>query len=135
MGRLTAAWHNSYNMTFMIGSVSQFSRSGVPDSLRHHGLQHTRLPCPSPTPRACSDLRPLSWWCQPTISSSVTPSPSAFNLSWHQRLFQWDACFIFKNKMKINIIKTQPIETVHTNNRPREGMFYQITTIFNGELK
>jgi len=37
--------------------------------------------------------------------------------------------------MKINKIKAQPIETVHINNRPREGMFYQITTIFNGELK
>ena len=36
-----------------------------------HGLQHTRIPCPSPTPRACSNLGPLSWWCQPTISSSV----------------------------------------------------------------
>ena len=63
------------------------------------------------------------------------PSPSAFSLSWHQRLFQWDACFIFKNKMKINKIKAQPVKTVHINNRPREGMFYQITTVFNGELK
>ena len=49
----------------------QFSRSVVPDSLRPHGLQHTRTPCPSPTPRACSNSCPLSRWCQPTISSSV----------------------------------------------------------------
>ena len=41
------------------------------DSLQCHGLQHTRIPCPSPTPRACSNLGPLSWWCQPTISSPV----------------------------------------------------------------
>ena len=36
-----------------------------------HGLQHTRLSCTSPTPRACSNSCPSSWWCYPTISSSV----------------------------------------------------------------
>ena len=41
-----------------------------------HGLQHGRLPCPSPTPRTCSNLRPLSWWWHPTISSSVVPFSS-----------------------------------------------------------
>ena len=41
------------------------------DSLHPHGLRHTRLPCPSPTPRACSNSCPLSWWCYPTIWSSV----------------------------------------------------------------
>ena len=41
-----------------------------------HGLQHARLPCPSPSPRACSNLCPLSWWCHPTISSSVVPFSS-----------------------------------------------------------
>ena len=43
----------------------------MPDSLWPHGLQHTRLPCLSPTPRACSNLYPSSRWCHPTISSSV----------------------------------------------------------------
>ena len=51
----------------------QFSCSVVSNSLRSHGLQHTRLPCPSPTPRACSDSCPSSQWCHPTISSSVIP--------------------------------------------------------------
>jgi len=41
------------------------------DSLWPHGLQHTRLPCPSPSPLAFSNLRPLSQWCHPTISFSV----------------------------------------------------------------
>ena len=41
------------------------------NSLQPHGLQHVRPPCPSPTPRACSDSCPLSHWCHPTISSSV----------------------------------------------------------------
>ena len=49
----------------------QFSRSVVSDSLWLHGLQHTRLPWPSPTPGAYSNSYPLSQWCHPTISSSV----------------------------------------------------------------
>ena len=50
-----------------------FSRSVVSNSLRPHGLQFARLPCPSPSPRACSSSCPLSWWCHPIISSSVVP--------------------------------------------------------------
>ena len=49
----------------------QFSCSVASDSLQPHGLQRTRLPCPSPTPRACSNSWPSSQWCHPTISSSV----------------------------------------------------------------
>ena len=60
-------------MTFFYGSFSQFSRSVMSDSLRSHGLQHTRLPCPSPSLRACSNSCPLNWWCHPTISFSVIP--------------------------------------------------------------
>ena len=45
----------------------------VSDCLRPHGLQYTRLPCPSPTPRAYPDSCPLNQWCHPTISSSVIP--------------------------------------------------------------
>ena len=54
----------------------QFSHSVISDSLRPHGLQHARLPCPSPTPRACSNSCPSSHWCHPTISSSVIPFTS-----------------------------------------------------------
>ena len=57
------------------------------DSLQLHGLQHARLPCPSPTPGAFSYSWLLSWWCiQP---SHPLLSPSFFNLSQHQGLFQW----------------------------------------------
>ena len=66
----------------------QFSHSVVSDSLRPHGLQHTRLPCTSLSPRACSNSCLSSWWCHPTISLS-SPSCPAFNLSQHQGLFQW----------------------------------------------
>ena len=54
----------------------QFSSSVVSDYLPPHGLQHTWLPCPSPTPRACSNSCPSSWWCHPTISSSIIPISS-----------------------------------------------------------
>ena len=59
----------------LLSSV-QFSGSVVSDSLQPHGLQHTRTPCPSPTPRVYSTSRPLSRWCHPTISSSVVPFSS-----------------------------------------------------------
>ena len=51
----------------------QVSCSLMSNSLRHHELQHTRPPCPSPTPRVHSNPCPLSRWCHPTISSSVIP--------------------------------------------------------------
>ena len=54
----------------------QFNCSGVSNSLWLHGLQHTRLCCPSPTPRACSNSCPSSQWYHPTISSSVIPFSS-----------------------------------------------------------
>ena len=52
------------------------SRSVVSDSLRRHELQHSRPPCPSPTPRVHSNSCPLSHWCHPAISSSVIPFSS-----------------------------------------------------------
>ena len=67
----------------------QFSRSVVSNSLWSYGLQQTRLPCPSPTPGACSNSHPSSQWCHPTISSchpllllpSIFPSIRVFSLS------------------------------------------------------
>ena len=69
-------------------------------TLRLHGLQHTRLTCPSPSPGVRSISCQLSWWCHPTISSSVTPSPpasirvfsneSAFHIRWSN---YWSFCF------------------------------------------
>ena len=57
-------------------SSVQFSRSVVSNSLRPHGLQHIRIPCPSPTLEACSNSCPLHRWCHPTISSFVIPFSS-----------------------------------------------------------
>ena len=54
----------------------QFSRSVMSDSLQPHGLEHARLPCPSPTPGACANSCPSRWWWHPTISSSAIPFSS-----------------------------------------------------------
>ena len=70
-------------------SSVQFSRSVVSNSFWPHGLQHTRLPCPSPTLGACSNSCPQSRWCHPTISSSVIPFSSYLQSFQHQGLFQW----------------------------------------------
>ena len=59
------------------------------DSLWPHGLQHTRLPCPSISSGVCSNSCPLSRWCSLTISSSLSSSPFPFILSQHQGLFHW----------------------------------------------
>jgi len=64
-----ASWEST------VSSV-QFSCSVVSDCFWPHGLQHARLPCPLPTPRACSHSRPSSRWCHPTISSSFVPFSS-----------------------------------------------------------
>ena len=67
----------------------QFSHSVVSDSLWPHGLQHTRLPCPSPAPRiAQTHVHQVSDAIQPS-HPLLSPSPPAFNLSQHQGLFQW----------------------------------------------
>ena len=79
-----------YCLKIWISSV-QFSCSVVSDSLWLHGLQHTRLPYPLPTPGAYSNSCPLCRWCHLTISSSVVPfsfhlqsfpASESFPVSW-----------------------------------------------------
>ena len=88
----------------------QFSsvNSVMSDSLPPHGLQQATLPCPSPTPRGCSNSCPLSWWCHPTISSSVSllllpsifPSIRVFSnelvlhIRWSKYTLAWTAAII-----------------------------------------
>ena len=64
-----------------------FICSVVSDSLWPHGLQHTRSPCPSPSPRACSNSLPLSRWCHPTILSPVIPFSSCLQFFPASRSF------------------------------------------------
>ena len=74
---------NSLNI-IQISSVTQSC-----PTLQPHEPQHTRAPCPSPTPRVYPNSCPLSQWCHPTISSSVFPFSSCPHLSQHQGLFKW----------------------------------------------
>ena len=76
--RYLAHWSVSmdFSLSILMWYSVQFSHSVVSDSLRPHGLQHTRPPYPSPSPRVCSNSCPLSWWCHPTISSFVVPFSS-----------------------------------------------------------
>ena len=79
----------SHHRSSLVIAIVQ-SLSCVSNSLRPHGLQHTRLPCSSPSPRACSNSCPLSWWCHPIISFSVIlfsclqsfPASGSFPMSW-----------------------------------------------------
>ena len=57
----------------LVSSLVKVSHSVMSNSLWPHGLQHVRLPCPSPAPGACSNSCPSSQWCDPAISSSVVP--------------------------------------------------------------
>ena len=68
-------------------------------TIQPHGLQHTRLPCPSPSPRVCPSSCPLSRWCHPTISSSVVPFSTclpSFPASGSFPIFQFVVIFTVK---------------------------------------
>ena len=71
-------------LLIFIFEAESVSHSVMSDSLQLHALQHTRLPCPSPSPRDCTNSYPLSRWCHPTISSSVTP------FSWCEASTHWE---------------------------------------------
>ena len=73
---LQIASHSESCFKIRIFNSVQFSHLVVSDSMLPHGQQHSRLPCPSPTPGACSNSCPSSWWCYPTMSSSVIPYPA-----------------------------------------------------------
>ena len=71
---MTSCWSVALKrMLLDLQKGMSFSRSVMSTSLHPHGLQYARLPCPSPSPRFCSNSCPLSQWCHPTISPSVVP--------------------------------------------------------------
>ena len=83
-------------------SSVQFSRSVVSNSLWPHELQHARPPCPSPTPRVYANSCPLSWWCHPTVSSSVVPfssCPQSFPASGSFQMSQLFSLLFFEKQI------------------------------------
>ena len=74
--KLPSTWNTLSSWTLDNNGHCCCGYSVVSDSLWPHGLQHATLPCPSPTPGACSNSCPSSWWCHPTISSSIIPFSS-----------------------------------------------------------
>ena len=64
---------STWTYFYLLSQSVQFSLSVESDSSLPHGLQHSRPPCPLPSPRVYSNACPLSRWCHPTISSSVVP--------------------------------------------------------------
>ena len=69
-------FNQRYGYPILKNRSVQFSCSVMSDSLWPHGLQQAKLPCPSPTPGACSNSCPLSQWCHPTILTSFIPFSS-----------------------------------------------------------
>ena len=85
-------WEFLKNVQYCQISV-QFNCSVVSHSSRPHELQHARPPCPSPTPRVDPISCPLSWWCHPTISSSVIPFSSCLQSFPASESFQMSQLF------------------------------------------
>ena len=73
-----------------------FSCSVMSNSLQPHGLQHADLPCPSPSPRACSNSCPSSQWCHPTISSSAVPFSSCLQSFPASGFFSNELAFLIR---------------------------------------
>ena len=92
----------------------QFSRSVVSDSLQPHEPQHTRPPCPLPTPRVHRNPCPLSQWCHPTISE--------LELNTHKSTSWWRIIrmvYLFVNHSKENSISNKYAKTNKANNKLR----------------
>ena len=85
-----ASWYWEKRQKAPYKQLLLFSHSVLSDSLQPPGLQHVSVPCLSPSPKVCSNSCPLSPWCHPTISSSVTPfscpqsfpASGSFPVSW-----------------------------------------------------
>ena len=96
--------HLSHHLSSSVVSSIQFSCSVMSNSLWPCRLQHTKLPCPSPTPGACSNSYPSSQWCHPTISFSFVPFPSCLQFFFSIRVFSNESvlCIRWSNYWSFN---------------------------------
>ena len=113
-----------------ISSV-QFSCSVMSDSLWPHGLQHTRPPCPSPTPGVHPNPCPLSWLCSSTISSSVVPFSSCLQSFPASGSFQMSQLFALGGQI-IGVSASTSVLPMNTQDRSPLGQTSWISLQFKG---
>ena len=115
-------------------SVSQVSRTVVSNSWRPHELQHSRLPCPSPTPRAYSNSCPSGQWCHPTISSSVIPffsCPQSFPASGSFQMSQ----FLASGGQNVGVSASASVLPMNTQDWFFFRMYWLDLLVVQGTLK
>ena len=131
---------NLLNYLSPLKCILLFRYSVMSDSLWPHRLQHARPPCPSPSPRACSSLYPLSRWCHTTISSSVIPFSSflqslpasgSFLVSWHFALGgQSIGTSVSASVSPMNIQDWFPLRLTSLISSPRDSQKSSLTPQF-----
>ena len=122
-----------FSYTFQFSSV-QFSCSVVSNSLRPYGLQHAKHPCPSPTPGIYSNSCPLSWWCHPTISSSVIPLSSCLQSFPASGSFQM-SLFFQSSSQSIGVSASASVLPMNTQDWFPLGWTSWISLLSKGTLK
>ena len=104
------------------------------NSLQSHGLQHSRHPCPSPTPGVYSNSFPLSWWCHPTISSSVVPFSSCLQSFPASGSFQMSQ-FFESGGQRIGVSATASVLPMNIQDWFLLGWTVWISFVVQGTLK
>ena len=104
----------------VVANSVRFSHSVVSNSWWLHGLQHARPPCPSPTPGVYPDSCPLSWWCDPTISSSVIPFSSCPQSFLASGSFQMSQFFALGGQ-SIGVVASTSVLSMNTQDLPPLG--------------
>ena len=123
------------------GNTVQFTLSCL--TLQSHGLQHARHPCPSPTPGICSNPCPLSWWCHPTISSSVVPFSSHLQFFPASGSFQMSQLFASGGQsigvsasasvLPMNILDWYPLEWTGWISSQSKGLFKSLLQCYTSK--
>ena len=125
--------------------VVQSLSMSMSDSLWPHGLLHARLPCPSLSPTVCSNSCPWSWWCHPTISSSIAlfssscpqsfPASGSFAMSWlfsasDQSIGDWASV------LPLNIQSWFPLRLTSLISLPSKGLsrVFSRTTVWKHQF-